>query len=75
MNWKAFLQTLAAVAIAGAAKAATGSIAAVGPTETVNWQSIGDSAMVGAVVAVLAVLTQAGAPPQPVAPQPAPAQG
>jgi hypothetical protein len=67
MNWKLFLQTLAAAAIAGSARAATGYIGAIGPTEKVSWRSVGNSAILGAVVAALAMLTQT-APPQPATP-------
>jgi hypothetical protein len=67
MNWKLFLQTIAASAIAGSARAATGYIGSVGPTEKLNWRSVGNSAILGAVIAALAMLTQT-APPQPAAP-------
>ncbi len=73
MNWKSFFQTLAAAAIAGSAQGATGYIGTVAPPQKVNWKVVGNSALIGAVMAALAMLTHT-APPQPAAPAQNPSQ-
>ena len=67
MNWKLILQTIAASAIAGSAKAATGYVGSVGPTDQLSWKGVGNSALIGALVATLVAVAETV--PQPATPQ------
>ncbi len=69
MNWKLFFQTIAASAIAGSAKAATGYIGSIGPADKLNWKTVGNSALVGALLGTLAALAE------PAPQTPVPSQG
>ncbi len=66
MNWKLFLQTLAATAIAGSASAASEQLKNT-TTPKADWRSVGASALMGAAASILAVLAQ----PQSTSVQPA----
>jgi hypothetical protein len=66
MNWKLFLQTLAATAIAGSADAATQQLKNT-TTPKPDWNSVGTSALMGAAASVLAMLAH----PEPLAVTPA----
>ncbi len=66
MNWKIFFQTIAASAIAGAAKAATGYVGSIGPADKLDWKVVGNSALIGAFLGTLAGM----ASPQPQTPAP-----
>src|SRR5690349_219717 len=57
MNWKLFLQALAASAIAGSANAASQQLKTT-TTPKADWGSVGASAMLGAATSVLAFLAQ-----------------
>jgi hypothetical protein len=65
MNWKLFLQSLAAAAIGGAATSVTQVVADPGHTDFTH---MGPVAGVGALVGVLGFLKQSPAPPPPPAP-------
>jgi hypothetical protein len=66
MNWKLFLQTIAASAIAESAKAATSYIGSIGPADKLNWKTVGNSALIGALLGALAAMAQ----PAPQTPAP-----
>lgn len=68
MNWKLFFQTMAASAIAGSAKAATNYVGSIGPADKLSWKTVGNSALIGALMGVLAATAQ------PVAQTSAPSQ-
>jgi hypothetical protein len=67
MNWLLFFQTIAASAIAGCAKGATEYVGSVGSSNKLSWKSLGNSALIGALLGTLAAMGQ-----PPVAPTPAP---
>jgi hypothetical protein len=74
MNWLLFFQTIAVSAMAGSAKAATEYVGSVGSPNKLSWKSLGNSALIGALLGTLAAM---GQPPvvQAPAPQvPAPSQ-
>ena len=72
MNWKLFLQALAASAIAGSANAASQHLKnTTGPKA--DWNAVGASAILGAATNALAFLAQPQVPVAPVSSQPAPA--
>ena len=70
MNWLLFFQTIAASAIAGSAKAATEYVGSVGPSNKLNWKSLGNSALIGALLGTLAAMAQPPAVPAPQVPAP-----
>jgi hypothetical protein len=66
MNWKLFLETILASAIAGSAKAATDYVGSIGPADKLNWKTAGNTALIGALLGTLAAMVQ----PVPQAPAP-----
>lgn len=70
MNWKLFLQALAASAIAGSANAASQQLKNTSTTKA-NWSAVGTSALIGAATSALVFLAQPQAPPAiPAQPEP-----
>ena len=74
MNWLLFFQTIAASAIAGSAKAATEYVGSVGPSTKLSWKSLGNTALIGALLGTLAAVNQPPVVQTPAPQVPAPSQ-